>query len=146
MNQGTTVAHLDLDSDERFQLIRRALGVTTFGINLITLAPGERGRIHRHERQEEVMLVLEGVLDVDTADGTTELAVHDAMRIAPDVRRQLINRGPDRCVVLALGGAEPHDSRDGVAYLAFDDADGRSPQEIPNPPDLEPGELRSAPR
>ena len=37
---------------ERFQRLREPLGVRSFGINLIRLQPGQRGRIHRHERQE----------------------------------------------------------------------------------------------
>jgi len=31
-------------------------------MNLIVLQPGQRGRIHAHDTQEEVYLVLEGVL------------------------------------------------------------------------------------
>ena len=42
----------------------RQLGVTAFGINQIVLRPGERGRIHRHRRQEEVYLVLDGTLSL----------------------------------------------------------------------------------
>ena len=39
---------------DRFQRLRAELGVTSFGMNLLTLRPRQRGRIHRHERQEEV--------------------------------------------------------------------------------------------
>lgn len=142
MERGTSTTRLDPGSGERFQPLRRELGITTFGMNLITLAPGERGRVHEHARQEEALLVLEGVLDVVTADGVTELHPHEAMRIAPDVRRQLVNRGPGRAVVLALGGALEHDGRDGRAFHDFDDADPKSPQELANPANLQPGELR----
>ncbi len=55
---------LDPDSGERFQRLRADLGVSAFGMNLIVLAPGQRGRIHSHERQEEVFLVLEGSLSL----------------------------------------------------------------------------------
>lgn len=142
MESGTSVTRLDPDAGERFQLVRRELGVTTFGINLITLQPGERGRIHEHERQEEAFVVLEGILDVVTPGGATELRAHDVMRVSPEIRRQLVNRGPGRCVVLALGGAQPHEGRDGLAYAAFDDAEPRAPQEIPSPTDLPDSELR----
>ncbi len=50
---GVSVARLDRSGGKRFQTLRRELGVSSFGINLIALAPGERGRIHSHERQEE---------------------------------------------------------------------------------------------
>jgi quercetin dioxygenase-like cupin family protein len=36
--------------------------VTTFGLNAVTLAPGQRLRIHRHARQEEVYVVVAGTL------------------------------------------------------------------------------------
>ena len=39
-------------------------------------------------------------------------------------------------MLLALGGATPHDGRDGVVFEAWDAAEGRSPQEVPMPPDL----------
>lgn len=143
MEPGTSTTRLDPDSGERFQPLRRDLGVSTFGMNLITLQPGERGRVHEHERQEEVMLVLEGTLDVVTPDGVTELGPHEAMRLAPEVRRQLVNRGPGRAVVLALGGALAHDGRDGRAFASFDDPEPKAPQDLPNPEDLPASELRS---
>ena len=52
---------IDPDTDT-FQSLRRELGVTSFGINQMTLQPRQRLRVHRHERQEEVYLVLEGEL------------------------------------------------------------------------------------
>lgn len=64
------------------------------------------------------MLVLEGILDVLTPDGVVELHANDVMRIAPDVRRQLVNRGPGRTVVVALGGSNEHDGRDGRAFAS----------------------------
>ena len=41
---------------ERFQALRRQLGVSSFGMNLLVLEPGQRGRIHAHDRQEEVYI------------------------------------------------------------------------------------------
>ncbi len=75
----------------------RALGVTTFGINQMILQPGRRMRVHRHRRQEEVYLVLEGALTVSIEGGETTLGRSELMRVAPEVRRQLINYVPDGC-------------------------------------------------
>ena len=66
------------------------------------------------------------------------------MRVGPELRRRLVNRGPDVCLVLALGGAGEHDGRDGVAYTDWDEAEGRPPQEVPLPDDLPAGELRTS--
>jgi uncharacterized cupin superfamily protein len=52
-------AVLDRDSGDRFQSLRRPLGVHSFGMNLIVLQPRQRLRVHAHEQQEEVYLVLE---------------------------------------------------------------------------------------
>jgi mannose-6-phosphate isomerase-like protein (cupin superfamily) len=125
------------DGGERFQPLRRELGVSSFGMNLIVLAPGERGRIHAHERQEEVYLVLEGELTL-LVEGAEELLGPDRLvRIGPSVRRQLVNAGPARLVLLALGGSGDHEGRDGLAWASWeDDAPGRPPQEIPLPEDL----------
>jgi hypothetical protein len=53
------------------------------------------------------------------------------------VRRQLINRGSERLVMLALGGEGEHRGRDGRAWEAWGEGgDGRPPQEVPLPEDL----------
>jgi uncharacterized cupin superfamily protein len=128
---------IDRDSGERFQALRRELGVSSFGMNLIVLQPGERGRIHAHERQEEVYVVLEGELTL-LAEGAEELLGPDRLvRVGPSVRRQLVNAGPRRLVLLALGGSGEHLGRDGLAWSSWeDDSPGRPPQEVPLPEDL----------
>ena len=144
MSDDITVTRLDFAPPERFQTLRRELGVTTFGLNLIVLRPGQRGRIHTHERQEEVFVVLEGRLTL-MAEGTErDFEQWDVVRVAPHVRRQLVNRGPSDVALLAVGSANAHDGRDGVVFTTFDDPDGRTPQETPLPTDLPPTELRTA--
>jgi len=130
-------AALDRDTVERFQRLRAQLGVESFGINLIALPPRARGRIHAHERQEEVYLVLEGELML-FVDGVAHVLGPDRIvRVGPGVRRQLVNAGPARLVLLALGGAGEHVGRDGVAWASWDEeGPGRPPQDVPAPEDL----------
>jgi uncharacterized cupin superfamily protein len=128
---------LDPDSGERFQRLRNDLGVSTFGMNLIVLQPRQRGRIHRHEVQEEVFLVLEGELTLGLDGEERVLGVSELVRVGPAVRRQLVNRGSARTVVLALGGSGEHMGRDGLAWESWDDdGPGRPPQEVPLPEDV----------
>ncbi len=142
MEDGLTLGKIDADTGERFQSLRRALGVTAFGMNLMVLQPGERGRIHRHERQEEVYLVLEGTFTIMTGPGEEHtLGPGDVARVGPDVRRQVANRHRQRCVAVALGGAGTHEGRDGVAYEAWEADEGRPPREVPLPDDLSAKEL-----
>jgi mannose-6-phosphate isomerase-like protein (cupin superfamily) len=133
---GVSVAALDPDGDERFQRLRRELGVSAFGLNLIRLRPRQQGRIHRHERQEEVYVVLEGTLTLEVEGEPRELARHTLARVAPGVRRRLSNRGDAPLLVLAIGGALPHEGRDGEAFAAWEDETGVPPQELPQPQDL----------
>jgi uncharacterized cupin superfamily protein len=139
--EGITRTTLDMAPGDRFQSVRRELGVESFGINLIRLEPRQRGRVHRHERQEEIYLVVEGELTLLTGDEEHVLGLHDAVRVPPGTRRQLVNRGPAPLRLLALGGAGEHVGRDGIAYGSWDEPDsaGRPPQEVPLPADLPAG-------
>ncbi len=133
-----TFAELDPDSGERFQRLRRELGVQGFGLNLLTLQPGQRSRVHVHEQQEEVYLVLEGELTL-VFDGGNEHAMARGRlaRVPGPVRRQLVNRGQKRVVLIALGGAGEHESRDALAWQSWDEeGPGRQPQDVPLPDDL----------
>jgi mannose-6-phosphate isomerase-like protein (cupin superfamily) len=140
MEPGTSVTSLQRDTDERFVPLRRKLGVSSFGINQIVLQPGQRMRIHRHASQEEVYLVLGGTLTLVIEAEATEHGPDQLIRVAPDVRRQLVNRGQEPLVLVALGGAGEHQSRDAEAFTAWDQQTGASPQEVPLPPDLGPDE------
>lgn len=143
MQQGVTYAKLETDATERFVRLRQMLGVTSFGMNLILLKPGERGRIHKHGMQEEVYLVLEGTLSLAVEGVERDMGSGELARVAPEVRRQLVNRGPGRCAILALGGAGEHVGRDGTAFVSWESTEGAPPQETPLPGDLPASELRS---
>jgi len=127
---------IDWQTGERFVSLRRALGVTSFGLNQITLQPGQRGRIHRHREQEEVYLVLRGTLTVVFENDERELTEGQLLRVAPETRRQLVNRGSEACVVVAMGGAGAHIGRDGEAFASWSESEGRRPQDVPLPDDL----------
>ena len=133
-------ATLDYEQDERFQTLRRELGVSSFGINLLLLEPRERLRIHSHERQEEVYVVLSGELTLVVERVEHVLAPRQAARVPRGVRRQLVNAGTERLVLLALGGDGEHVGRDGHVWESWDEGGaGRSPQEIPLPENLPEG-------
>jgi uncharacterized cupin superfamily protein len=136
MESGVAFARLDPDTEERFVPLRRVLGVTSFGLNQILLRPGQRGRIHRHTAQEEVYVVLAGTLTLGIEGDERELGQGELARVAPEVRRQISNRGSEDVLLLALGGAAEHVGRDGEAFTAWDQEQGAPPQEVPLPPDL----------
>jgi uncharacterized cupin superfamily protein len=127
---------IEVDADERFVSLRRALGVEAFGLNQLTLQPGQRGRIHRHREQEEVYLVLHGTLTLLVEGDELELGEGDLVRVPPRVRRQLVNRSSAPCILVAIGAAGEHAGRDGEAFTDWSETEGRPPQEVPLPADL----------
>jgi len=59
------------------------------------------------------------------------------VRVAPATRRQLVNAGTQRLVLLALGGSGEHVGRDGHAWTDWGQpGPGAPPQEVPLPEDL----------
>jgi quercetin dioxygenase-like cupin family protein len=143
---GFTTTRIVTDGDERFVSLRRPLELTGMGMNLMILAPGQRGRIHDHEQQEEVYLVWEGVLTLIVEGEAHDLARGELARVGPGVRRQVVNRGPASVAIVALGATPgAHGGRDGKAWESWDDvgSPGRPPQDVPLPDDLPEAEQRS---
>ncbi|HWE58873.1 MAG TPA: cupin domain-containing protein [Solirubrobacteraceae bacterium] len=143
MPEGVSTAHLDQPPEQRFARLRAPLGVSSFGINVLTFESGQRNRIHRHKRQEEVYAILEGTLTLMVEGEPNEYRVGDVVRVAPEVRRQLVNRGPAALRLLALGGHvdHEHEPRDAEAFKDWAETDPGTPQTVPVPDDLPPSEL-----
>jgi mannose-6-phosphate isomerase-like protein (cupin superfamily) len=142
---GFTRTAFATDGDERFVSLRRPLEVSGMGMNLIILAPGQRGRVHDHERQEEVYLVWEGTLTLIVEGEAHDLARGELARVGPGTRRQIVNLGPERCAIIALGATPgAHEGRDGLAWESWEDTGApRAPQEVPLPADVPEAERRS---
>ncbi len=136
-------ARLEPVPAERFNRLRAPLGVSSFGINQIVLTPGQRNRIHRHTRQEEVYLVMEGTLTLLVEGEAHEYGVGELVRVPPSVRRQLVNRHPTALSLLALGGYvdSEHEPRDAEAFNDWAETEPGTPQTVPLPNDLPPAEL-----
>jgi uncharacterized cupin superfamily protein len=93
---GTAPAH-----EVRFA--QRALDAQDTGVTHHRLRPGCRQAIgHRHERAEEVYVVLGGSGRVKLDDAIVELGPCDAVRVAPPVMRSF-EAGPDGLELLAVG-------------------------------------------
>jgi mannose-6-phosphate isomerase-like protein (cupin superfamily) len=89
------------------------LGAERTGISHLRVKPGKRqGFAHRHERAEEVYVVLAGSGRVKLDDDIVELEARDALRVAPEVTRQF-EAGPEGLELVAVGAR--HD-RDGEVF------------------------------
>jgi uncharacterized cupin superfamily protein len=112
---GYAVANLAaLAEGPGFRKVRRALGVTAFGVNAIEIPPGyETGR-HYHERQEELYFVHRGRVEITFHDDTKHvLGPGGFARVDAPTVRKLKNVGDEPAVYVVTGGKDGYVSRDG---------------------------------
>jgi quercetin dioxygenase-like cupin family protein len=94
----TIVAADDCEQSGTWLLVRRSLGLESFGMNVVDIQPGER--IPEHDEtgrdQEEVFLVLSGDGATIVIDGEEhDLPTGSFARLDPQLRRTVANNGPD---------------------------------------------------
>jgi mannose-6-phosphate isomerase-like protein (cupin superfamily) len=92
-----------LAPDQEARFAKDALNAEDTGVSHHRLKPGKRQPFgHRHERAEEVYVVLGGSGRIKLDDEIVEVEVLDAVRIAPDVTRA-VEAGPGGIDFLAVG-------------------------------------------
>ncbi len=102
------------------RMLGDALGLTTFGVNLTTLAPGSASALrHWHRRQDEFVFVLEGELTLVTDAGEQVLGPGACAGFAGGVAdgHQLVNRTSAPATYLEVGDRLPGD---GAEYPDYD--------------------------
>lgn len=95
------------------QRIAAAAGLTQFGVNRVRLAPGAwASQRHWHEREDELVYVLEGELTLVTDAGEELLRPGDAAAFKAGVRdgHHLQNRSQSDAVFLVVGTRDDADS------------------------------------
>ena len=114
--EGYAVANVDALSDEPgFRKIRRALGVTAFGVNAIEIPPGVETGMHYHDEQEELYFVHRGRIEMRFGDGseTVVLGPGGLARVDPATPRGIKNVGDENAVYVITGGKDGYVGRDG---------------------------------
>lgn len=87
--------------------LRDALGTEEVGVTIMELEPGAKGKEHDHDDgQEEVYVCVAGSVDVDCGDDTVTLRENEAVRVAPEQTRQLVNRWDERAKLVLVGGTK----------------------------------------
>jgi mannose-6-phosphate isomerase-like protein (cupin superfamily) len=112
---GWAVANVDALADgPGFRKVRKALGVTAFGVNAIELPPGyETGR-HFHDEQQELYFVHRGRVQITLNDDSAhELGPGGLARVDPATVRKIKNIGEEPAVYLVTGGKDGYVGRDG---------------------------------
>lgn len=115
--EGYAVASLDgLGDGPGFRKIRKALGVTAFGVNAIVMPPGIEAGTHWHDEQEELYFVHSGRIEIVFGDGTTQALGPGGMaRVDAATHRKIRNPGDEDAVIFMVGGKDGYVGRDGRA-------------------------------
>jgi mannose-6-phosphate isomerase-like protein (cupin superfamily) len=112
---GYSFGHLDeLGEGPGFRKVRRALGVTAFGVNGIVFPAGFEGFLHYHDTQDELYFVHRGRARVEVGSEERELGEGGLVHVEAETPRRFSNASnTEELVVLVVGGKDGYVERDG---------------------------------
>ena len=94
----------DLERTGDWLLARRSLGLSSFGMNLVEIPPGER--IPEHDEtdrdQEEVFIFLDGSPSLVVDGREIETPAGTFARLDPHLKRTVVNHGEEPASVLIV--------------------------------------------
>jgi len=96
----------ELGGDYGFRKVRRALGVTAFGVNALVLPPGFSGFRHWHDTQDELYFVHRGRARVEIGDEVHELGEGGLLHVESTTRRIVSNASDSEDLVLLIVGGK----------------------------------------
>jgi mannose-6-phosphate isomerase-like protein (cupin superfamily) len=96
-----------------FRKVRRALGVTAFGVNAIVMPPGYDGFHHFHDTQDELYFVHSGRARVEVEGEQRVLEPGGLLHVESTTPRKVSNAGDDDLILLVIGGKGGYVERDG---------------------------------
>jgi len=111
---GYAVAHIDaMGDDYGFRKIRRAVGVTEFGVNAVVTPPGYGGGGHYHDDQQELYFVHRGTMEFEFGDRTRHrLGPGAVARVDAATVRRFRNVGEEDAVYFVVGAKGGYVGRD----------------------------------
>ncbi len=103
-----------------FRKVRKALGVTAFGVNAIVYPPHYEGFLHYHDVQDELYFVHAGTARVEVDGEERLLGAGGLVHVESTTPRRVSNAGDDDLVLLVVGGKGGYVERDGQVVNAAD--------------------------
>ena len=110
----------ELGDGPGFRKVRRALGITAFGVNGVVYPPGYSGVHHYHDTQDELYFVHSGTARFEVGGDVRELGPGGVCHVESTTPRKVSNAGDDDLVLLVVGGKGGYVGRDGNAVSAED--------------------------
>jgi len=104
---------IDEMGDGAFRKVRRELGVTAFGVNVLVLAPGIVGRPHYHDEQDELYFVHKGLARFEVGGESRELGPGELCHVESTTPRRVTSIGEENLVLLVVGAKGGYVGRDG---------------------------------
>jgi mannose-6-phosphate isomerase-like protein (cupin superfamily) len=97
-----------------FRKVRKALGVTAFGVNVVVYPPGFEGFHHFHDTQDELYFVHAGTARFEVDGEERTLGPGGLCHVESTTPRKVSNAsGGEELVLLVVGGSGGYVERDG---------------------------------
>ena len=96
-----------------FRSVRRALGVSAFGVNAIVMPSGFDGFDHWHDSQDELYFVHSGRARIEIEGEMRELGPGGLCHVESTTPRKFSNAGDEDLIVFVVGGKGGYVERDG---------------------------------
>ena len=96
-----------------FRKVRQALGVESFGVNVVVMPPRYDGFFHYHDEQDELYFVHAGTARVEVEGEERLLGPGGMVHVTSTTERRVSNAGDDDLVLLVVGGKGGYVERDG---------------------------------
>ena len=112
---GYAISSLDeLGDGAGFRKVRRALGVTAFGVNGVVYPPSFEGFLHYHDEQDELYFVHRGLARIEVGGETREIGEGALVYVEAATHRKFWNASDtEELVLLVIGGKDGYVERDG---------------------------------
>ena len=111
---GYHVSSLDeLGEGYGFRKVRKALGVTAFGVNGLVFPPHYEGPNHFHDTQDELYFVHRGTATFCFDGEEHEVGEGGLVHVESTTHRMIANRTDADLVLLVVGGKDGYVERDG---------------------------------
>ncbi|MDX6513214.1 MAG: hypothetical protein QOE36_2718 [Gaiellaceae bacterium] len=111
----------ELGENYGFRKVRREMGVTAFGANVIVMPAGFEGFGHYHDTQDELYFVHSGRATFEVDGEEREVGPGTLVHVDATTPRRFSNAGDEDLVVLVVGGKDGYVEHDG--HLVDPEAD-----------------------